>query len=324
MYVAGDPSPLLGRADVPRRLPLGRRRRRCQPLVRPRHRRPDGAHRQSADTRRPGLAARGADVRLRARAAFAAGALAHGQPAGGRAVVLRLPRLRVRLHRVAEAPHAAEHRDRRRRRRGAPAGRLGGGDGVGQRHRRDPVLHRLLLDTAALLGAVAADEGGVPQGRRADAPGRPRRGRDAPTDPALLGAALRGDTAAVLRGGLRLDLPRRLAAARARLHRRRCAPYRRADAARAAACTSSRSPTWRCCSARWSPTPICRIRPADDDPPPRTQEHPHRPDRGRDLHVHVRHHVRGRGGVRLVSPLDPEIPPVGEEIHLPGPSILPC
>jgi hypothetical protein len=24
-----------------------------------------------------------------------------------------------------------------------------------------------------------------------------------------------------------------------------------------------------------------------------------------------------------VSPLDPEVPPVGEEIHLPGPSILP-
>jgi hypothetical protein len=24
-----------------------------------------------------------------------------------------------------------------------------------------------------------------------------------------------------------------------------------------------------------------------------------------------------------VSPLDPEIPPVGEEVHLPGPSILP-
>jgi hypothetical protein len=24
-----------------------------------------------------------------------------------------------------------------------------------------------------------------------------------------------------------------------------------------------------------------------------------------------------------VSPLDPEIPPVGEEIHLPGPSLLP-
>jgi hypothetical protein len=25
-----------------------------------------------------------------------------------------------------------------------------------------------------------------------------------------------------------------------------------------------------------------------------------------------------------VSPLDPEVPPVGEEIHLPGPSILPA
>jgi hypothetical protein len=24
-----------------------------------------------------------------------------------------------------------------------------------------------------------------------------------------------------------------------------------------------------------------------------------------------------------MSPLDPEVPPVGEEIHLPGPSILP-
>jgi len=30
-----------------------------------------------------------------------------------------------------------------------------------------------------------------------------------------------------------------------------------------------------------------------------------------------------RGRVHLVSPLDPEIPPAGEEIHLPGPSILP-
>ncbi len=38
----------------------------------------------------------------------------------------------------------------------------------------------------------------------------------------------------------------------------------------------------------------------------------------RDLHVHVRHHVRGGRGLRLVSPLDPEVAPVGEEIHLPG------
>jgi hypothetical protein len=43
----------------------------------------------------------------------------------------------------------------------------------------------------------------------------------------------------------------------------------------------------------------------------------------RDLHVHVRHYVRSRRRLRLVSPLDPELPPVGEEIHLPGPTILP-
>jgi hypothetical protein len=58
-------------------------------------------------------------------------------------------------------------------------------------------------------------------------------------------------------------------------------------------------------------------------PPLRQKEHPHRLGRRRDLHVHVRHHLRRRGRVRLVSPLDPEVPPVGEEIHLPGPSILP-
>jgi hypothetical protein len=46
-------------------------------------------------------------------------------------------------------------------------------------------------------------------------------------------------------------------------------------------------------------------------------------DRLRDLHVHVRDHIPRRGGLRLVSPLDPEVPPVGEEIHLPGPTILP-
>ena len=46
-----------------------------------------------------------------------------------------------------------------------------------------PLRDRLLLDPAPLLGALAADEGRVRQGRRADAAGRPRRGRDAPPDP---------------------------------------------------------------------------------------------------------------------------------------------
>ena len=44
--------------------------------------------------------------------------------------------LRLRLHDLAEAPHAAEHRDRRRGRRVAAADRLGRGD---RRHRLVPL-----------------------------------------------------------------------------------------------------------------------------------------------------------------------------------------
>ena len=58
-------------------------------------------------------------------------------------------------------------------------------DGLAVGHVAVPVRDRLLLDAAALLGAVAAHEGRVREGRRADAAGRARRGRDAPPDPAL-------------------------------------------------------------------------------------------------------------------------------------------
>ena len=58
------------------------------------------------------------------------------------------------------------------------------------------------------------------QGRRADAPGRPGRGRDPQADPALLGAALCGHPAALLRGRLRGHLPGFLADPGPRLHRR--------------------------------------------------------------------------------------------------------
>ena len=51
----------------------------------------------------------------------------------------RPPRLRLRLHALAEADHAAEHRHRRRRRGGAAAGRLGGG------HRRARAAPRFFL-----------------------------------------------------------------------------------------------------------------------------------------------------------------------------------
>src|SRR6202041_1232905 len=93
-----------------------------------------------------------------------------------------------------------------------------------ERHGGAAVLHRVLLDAAALLGAVAADEGRVREGRRADAAGRARRGRDAAADPAVHGAAVRGHAAAVLRGRLRRDLPDGLALAGARVHLWRGAP----------------------------------------------------------------------------------------------------
>ncbi len=65
------------------------------------------------------------------------------------------------------------------------------------------------------------------------------------------------------------------------------------------------------------------ILPAHDDPSPRPQEPAHGADRRRPVDVHVRPDVHRRGHLHLMSPLDPEVPPVGEEIHLPGPSIIP-
>jgi hypothetical protein len=77
------------------------------------------------------------------------------QPADGAARARREPLLRPRLHALAEAHDAAEHRHRRRGRRGAAARRL-------RRCGRPPrlggarhVRHRLPLDAAALLGARA-------------------------------------------------------------------------------------------------------------------------------------------------------------------------
>ena len=56
MYVAGDPSLGLDLPHLPRRRPLGRRRRRDQPRHRPRHRPHDGPHRRPAGRQRPDLA----------------------------------------------------------------------------------------------------------------------------------------------------------------------------------------------------------------------------------------------------------------------------
>ena len=94
-----------------------------------------------------------------------------GQPALGRPGHLGHALLRLRLHAVAQAPLHAEHRDRRRGRRGAGARR------VGRRHRQPGVgaggalRHHLHLDAAALLVAGGALQGGLRGGRRAHAAG---------------------------------------------------------------------------------------------------------------------------------------------------------
>ena len=172
----------------------------------------------------------------------------------------RLPRLRLRLHGLAQAPQPAEHRHRRRGGRRAAAGRLDRGDRLARPDRAVPVRDRLLLDAAALLGAVAADEGRVRARGRADDAGRPRRDRDAAPDRPLHRPAVRAHAAAGRVRLLRRDLRHRGGRARHRVHRSsRCASSAAPTAAARCAPTCSRSSTWRCCSAPWWPTPACRL-----------------------------------------------------------------
>ena len=101
-----------------------RRRERAQPHARPGHRRADGeADGEAARRGRPRVGAARARVRARADGVLVHPARGHRQPADGDARPGRRPLLRARLHAHAEAEHLPEHRDRRRRRRGAPARR---------------------------------------------------------------------------------------------------------------------------------------------------------------------------------------------------------
>ena len=111
---------------------------------------------------------RGDDFRLRAGAGFDGDPGQLRQRADGGADLPVSDRLRHRLHGLAQAGDAAEHRHRRRRRR-CPAGA-----GLDRHHRRCPrpcaavVPDHLYLDTAAFLGA-----GDRPQRRiRARSPSR--------------------------------------------------------------------------------------------------------------------------------------------------------
>ena len=205
MEIAGSPPVSKIALTCLGRLPVGRWRRRGQPLLRPRHRRPDEADRHAADPRRAASSPRAAlRVRIRARALCRSLLLSLTSTCWPLRWRWRVRRLRRRLHDLAQAAHAAEHRDRRRRRRDAPARRLGGDPRLAVVDRGLPVRDRLLLDPAAFLGAQPADEGRVREGRRADDAGRPRRARDPPADRAVHAAAVRGHAAAVLRRRVRV------------------------------------------------------------------------------------------------------------------------
>ena len=63
---------------------------------------------------------------------------------------------------------------------------------------------------------------------------------------------------------------------------------------------------------------------APHGPQARTPQHPHRADRRDDHAAHVRAHVPRRGPLhRLMAAPETDAPPVGEEIHLPEPSLVP-
>ena len=121
-----------------------------------RHRPPDGrADREAAGRGGPRPAGARARVRARALGALLRAAREHGQRPHGGAGARRQPLLRPRLHALAEALDAAEHRHRRRGRRGAAARRLRGGDRESRAAGALALPDRLPLDAAALLGAGA-------------------------------------------------------------------------------------------------------------------------------------------------------------------------
>ena len=153
-----------------------------------------------------------------------------GAPDGGRDQLARGrdprrldPVLRLRLHDLAEAADAAEHRHRRRRRRLPAADRLGGGDRRRRHAAAAPVRADLPVDAAPFLGAVAVRPLRLCQGRRADAAGGRRREGDPDPDPALHPADGRGRGRALAARPRRPALRRRRGRAQPRLPRRsRC------------------------------------------------------------------------------------------------------
>ena len=153
-----------------------RRGLRAEPPPRPGHRRADGQPDRAAPGRlRPGLAGAGARVRARALGGLVRAARVDREPPDRRSRARRERVLRRRLHALAEALDAAEHRHRRRRRGRSAARRLRGRDGEPGAPRALALPHRVPLDAAALLGARADDQARVRGGGRPDAARRARR-----------------------------------------------------------------------------------------------------------------------------------------------------
>ena len=187
MYVAGRPLDRPRLPHLPRGRPLGRRRRRDQPRDRPRHRPHHGTHGQPPGGRRPHLARRAiAFGALLGLCSFALLALTVNPLAAALSLSGLLGYVFVyTLWLKRSTPQNIVIGGRRRG--GAAAGRLGGRHRRAERHRLLPLRDRLLLDAAALLGALAADEGRVREGRRADAAG----GRGARRRPAARSSSTR-------------------------------------------------------------------------------------------------------------------------------------
>ena len=155
---------------------------RAQHGLRGRHRRRDEAHQRPADPDGPGHIGRSLCVRHRP-----VGLLRHAdrhrrERAFGGAAGFHDRVLFARLHRVAEARDAAEHRDRRGRRRPAPDDRLFHRDQLGDGRQRHPVPHHLRVDAATFLGAGAAEIRRLRQGRHPDDAQRQGHGADAGRD----------------------------------------------------------------------------------------------------------------------------------------------
>ena len=128
---------------------------RAQHVVRRRHRRPDAAHRKAADPARTYSARGGGGLWAFPRGVFGAEPWAAHQLGRGVASRGQHRLLSRRVHALAEAANAAEHRDRRRGGRAAAHDRLGSrvaGRVVGELR---ALPDRLPLDAAAFLGAGA-------------------------------------------------------------------------------------------------------------------------------------------------------------------------